>query len=77
MGKNILLLLSVFIVVGTLTFLLISFFKHLKRIERDMWEEKARKAKISSQKRKKKAAQALKDATAKKDAMAKKDEGNH
>ena len=67
MGKSILLLLSVFVVVGTLAFLLIKFFKRLKLIEKEMWEEKAQHAKISSQKRKEQAAQSRKEAKAKKD----------
>lgn len=67
MAKNILFLLLVFIVAGSLTFLIISFFKRLKRIEKEMWEEKARKAKIATQKRKELAAQALKDAANKND----------
>ncbi len=76
MGKDILLLLLVFVVVGTLTFLLIRFFKRLKIIEKDMWERKAQNAKRSSQMRREKVAQALKEAKEKNDAD-KKDESNH
>ena len=64
MANNILLLISVFIVAGSLTFLLRNFFNRLKRIEKEMWEEKAKKAKVATQKRKEQAAQSLKDVAA-------------
>ncbi len=66
MGKNILLLLSVFVVAGSMAFLLITFFKRLKRIEKEMWEEKAALAKKASEARKAEVAQARKAAAEKK-----------
>jgi uncharacterized protein YoxC len=61
MARNLLLILLVVAIAGSMAFLLIYFLKRLKRIEKEMWEEKARIAKIGSDKRKKIATQARKD----------------
>ncbi len=52
MTKSLILLAIAIIVAGTMAFLLIFFLKRLKRIEKELWEEKSRKAEIAIAKRK-------------------------
>ncbi len=64
---NVLFILLILIVIGSMTFLLKSFLKRLKRIEKEMWEEKARRAEIASKLRKEQAIKARKEAAEKED----------
>ena len=64
---NVLFILLILIVIGSMTFLLRSFLKRLKRIEKEMWEEKARRAEVASKLRKEQAIQARKEAAEQED----------